>query len=68
MASFIKTKGRVSRADLLIECNKIIKLNPSGKDKEALQEEEERILKEAEQQFELIQQNLEQPIVESPSV
>ena len=31
VAHYIKKKGRVSRADLLIECNKIIKLNPSDK-------------------------------------
>ena len=31
IANYIKMKGRVSRSDLLIECNKIIKLNPTGK-------------------------------------
>ena len=29
--NYIKMKGRVNRSDLIIECNKIIKLNPSAK-------------------------------------
>lgn len=28
---YIKSKGRVSRADLLVECNKLVKLDPSAK-------------------------------------
>lgn len=34
--NYIKSKGRVSRADLLIECNKLIKLDPSAKDKQLI--------------------------------
>lgn len=27
--AFIKRKGRISRTDLILECNKLIKLNPT---------------------------------------
>lgn len=57
--NYIRSKGRVTRSDLLIECNKIIKLNPTGKEKEVLIEEENLILQEAEKQFMLIQQDFE---------
>jgi len=27
--NFVKKKGRISRTDLVIECNRLIKMNPS---------------------------------------
>jgi len=51
VANYIKKKGRVSRADLLIECNKIIKLNPSERDKERILQEESKLLKDIESEF-----------------
>jgi len=29
--NFVKRKGRISRSDLIMECNRLIKLNPSEK-------------------------------------
>lgn len=58
--NFVKRKGRISRSDLIMECNRLIKLNPSEKvnihildidkfqDKERLMKEQSQILQQIE--------------------
>jgi len=46
--SFVKRRGRISRSDLMLECNRLIKLNPSEKDKERLMKEQSQILQQIE--------------------
>jgi len=58
IANYIKKRGRVSRADLLIECNKVIKLNPSEKDKERILQEESKLLDELESDFKNMEDQL----------
>ena len=44
VAQYIKRKGRVSRADLLLECNKLIRLHPKNEDKEKIKKDEKTLL------------------------
>lgn len=39
VAEWLKKKGRISRADLVAACNRIIRLNPTDEDKAKLEEE-----------------------------
>ncbi|CAE7457307.1 unnamed protein product [Symbiodinium natans] len=39
VASWLKRKGRINRADLIAGCNKLIRLNPTAEDKEKLEAE-----------------------------
>jgi len=39
VAEWLKNKGRISRADLVAACNKIVRLNPTEEDKARLQHE-----------------------------
>lgn len=39
VAEWLKSKGRINRADLVAACNKIVRLNPAEKDKAKLQQE-----------------------------
>ena len=52
-------KGRVSRQDLLIECNKIIKLDPSQRDLEKINEEESKLLQEVDKEFKVLEKEQE---------
>lgn len=36
VARYIKTKGRVNRSDLLMECNKLVRLQPRNEDKKKI--------------------------------
>lgn len=47
-------KGKVNRADLIAECNKIIKLEASEKDKLIINQEENKLLNEVSKEFEQI--------------
>ncbi len=57
--AYINKKGRISRSDLMIECNRLIKLNPSEEvkviityltyqDKAKLKKEQSNLLKQIE--------------------
>jgi len=46
--NFIKKRGRISRTDLVIECNRLIKMNPSEEDKAKLKKEESSLLQQLE--------------------
>jgi hypothetical protein len=39
IAKFIKAKGRVSRADILKEANRIVRMGPKASDKKRIEEE-----------------------------
>merc|ERR1711920_504136 len=39
VAEWMKQKGRISRADLVAACNRIVRLNPTDEDKAKLQQE-----------------------------
>merc|ERR1712242_127363 len=39
VAEWLKSKGRINRADLVAACNRIIRLNPTEEDKAKLQQE-----------------------------
>lgn len=51
--NYIKIKGRVNKADLLQECNNLIKLDPSESDKNLIMNEEKKILEEVESEFQI---------------
>lgn len=51
--NFINAKGRLTRQELLSECNQLIKLEPSRQDQQLIKEEEEKLL-------EVIQDELQQ--------
>jgi hypothetical protein len=44
-------KGRVNKADILIECNKLIRLNPRNEDKAKIKKEEKALLEKVEKEF-----------------
>lgn len=46
------TRGRISKAELIKECNKIIRFVPSEEDKQKIMEEQNKILKSFEAEFE----------------
>lgn len=44
IARYIKTRGRVAKADLLMECNKLVRLQPRNEDKAKIKEEQNKML------------------------
>lgn len=50
-------RGRISKAELIKECNKIIKFEPSEEDKVKIIEEQNKILKNFEMEFEKKREN-----------
>ena len=51
VARYIKTKGRVNKSDLLMECNKLIRLQPRAEDKAKIKEEQKNLLNKVEKEF-----------------
>ena len=51
VSRYIKTKGRVSKSDLLMECNKLVRLQPRNEDRQKIKEEQKRILNKVESEF-----------------
>ncbi len=52
MAEFVRKVGRISKADLVRECNHLIKLKAEAEDKQKQQEEAAELAKELEKQLE----------------
>ncbi len=48
---YIKMKGRVNKADLLMECNKLIRMQPKAEDKAKIKEEQKHLLDKVEKEF-----------------
>mmetsp|Transcript_24808 Transcript_24808/g.22004 ORF Transcript_24808/g.22004 Transcript_24808/m.22004 type:complete len:101 (-) Transcript_24808:43-345(-) len=53
----IQRKGRISRSDLMLECNRLINLNPSEEDKEKIKQEQANFLKEIESDLKNLDDN-----------
>eukprot|EP00350_Pseudokeronopsis_sp_OXSARD2_P001630 CAMPEP_0170542306 /NCGR_PEP_ID=MMETSP0211-20121228/1777_1 /TAXON_ID=311385 /ORGANISM="Pseudokeronopsis sp., Strain OXSARD2" /LENGTH=107 /DNA_ID=CAMNT_0010845323 /DNA_START=553 /DNA_END=876 /DNA_ORIENTATION=- len=53
VARYMKSKGRVSKADLLIECNKLIRMGPKNEDKDKIKKEQMALLEKVEKDFRL---------------
>jgi len=51
VARYIKMKGRVNKSDLLIECNKLVRMGPKAEDKAKIKKEEKALLDKVEQEF-----------------
>jgi hypothetical protein len=51
VARYIKSKGRVNRADLLIESNKLVRMNPRAEDKVKIKKDEKALLDKVEKEF-----------------
>lgn len=45
-------RGRINKSELIKECNKLIRFQPSEEDKLKIQEDRNRILKNFEKEFE----------------
>jgi hypothetical protein len=45
-------RGRINKSDLIKECNKLIRFQPTEEDKLKIQEDRNRILKNLEKEFE----------------
>eukprot|EP00927_Polykrikos_kofoidii_P053075 TRINITY_DN47227_c0_g1_i1.p1 TRINITY_DN47227_c0_g1~~TRINITY_DN47227_c0_g1_i1.p1 ORF type:complete len:359 (+),score=113.47 TRINITY_DN47227_c0_g1_i1:102-1079(+) len=52
VAAWLKKNGRISRADLAVSCNKLIRLNPTEEDKAKLEEEARSAAKDLEENAE----------------
>ena len=48
---YIKSKGRVNRGDLLMECNKLIRLQPKAEDKAQIKKEQNSLLEKVQKEF-----------------
>ena len=44
VAKYVQAKGRVSRSDLLQECNKLIRMEPTAADRKAIDEEQKKLV------------------------
>jgi hypothetical protein len=51
VARYIKTKGRVTKAELLAECNKLVRMGPKAEDKERIKNEQKMLLQKVEKEF-----------------
>ena len=51
VARFVKARGRVSKQDLLAECNKVIRLQPRPEDRERIKQEQKNLLDKVEKEF-----------------
>ena len=54
--NYVKRRGRISRTDLVIECNRLIKMNPSEEDKAKLKKEESNLLQQLESDLKVIEE------------
>jgi hypothetical protein len=45
-------RGRITKAELIRECNKLIRFQPTEEDKLKIQEDQNKILKNLEKEFE----------------
>jgi len=48
LANYIKAKGRINRADLLLEANKLVRMVPTAEDKDKIKQEQQEILNKVE--------------------
>jgi hypothetical protein len=46
IVEYIKSKGRVNRAELAAECNKLIRVNPKGEDLQIIHQQENYLLQD----------------------
>ena len=51
VARYIKSKGRVNKADLLLECNKLVRMVPREADKAKIKKDEKALLEKVEKEF-----------------
>ena len=51
VSRYIKSKGRVNKAELLMECNKLIRLQPKNEDKIKIKEEQKNLLSKVKKEF-----------------
>lgn len=51
VARYVKSKGRVNKADLLSECNKLVRLLPKAEDRAKIKEEQKHLLDKVEKEF-----------------
>jgi aminoacyl tRNA synthase complex-interacting multifunctional protein 1 len=51
VSRYIKSKGRVNKTDLLMECNKLVRLQPKNEDKIKIKEEQKSLLSKVEKEF-----------------
>lgn len=51
IARYIKTRGRVAKSDLLMECNKLVRLQPRNEDKVKIKEEQKKMLEKVENEI-----------------
>jgi len=54
--NLVKRRGRISRTDLVMECNRLIKMNPSEEDKAKLKKEESNLLQQLESDLKAIEE------------
>jgi DDRGK domain-containing protein 1 len=48
VARYIKSRGRVNKGDLLLECNKLVRLQPKAEDTARIKQEQKKILEKVE--------------------
>lgn len=51
IARYIKSRGRVNKADLLLECNKLVRMQPKAEDREKIKREQKSLLEKVEKEF-----------------
>ncbi len=51
VSRYLKSKGRVSKAELLLECNKLVRMVPRHEDKAKIQKDQNALLEKVEKQF-----------------
>ena len=51
VARYIKTKGRVNKSDLLMECNKIVRMQPRAEDRAKIKLEQKSLLEKVEKEY-----------------
>ncbi|TNV70975.1 hypothetical protein FGO68_gene17414 [Halteria grandinella] len=51
VARYIKTRGRVAKSDLLMECNKLVRLQPRNEDKAKIKEDQKKMLEKVENEI-----------------
>ena len=51
VARYIKSRGRVNKGDLLLECNKVVRLQPKTEDKIKIKQEQKTLLEKVEKEF-----------------
>ena len=51
VARYIKMKGRVNKTDILMECNKLVRMAPKNEDKAKIKKDEKALLERVEKEF-----------------